>query len=41
MKLDLNLNSVSKTDMTLAILKANEAMNITYNSHSNKVQTIS
>ena len=39
MKLDLNLNSVSKTDMTL--LKESKAMNITYNSHSNKVQTIS
>ena len=41
MKLDLYLNSVSKTDMTLAILKESKAINITYNSHSNKVQTIS
>ena len=41
MKLDLNLNSVSKTDMTLTILKESKAMNITYNLHSNKVQTIS
>ena len=38
MMLDLNLKSVSKTDMTLAILKAKKAINITYD--SNKVQAI-
>ena len=40
MKLDLNLKSVSKTDMTLEILKANPAINITYDLHSNKAQAI-
>lgn len=40
-KLDLNWNSVNKTDMTLAILKANKVINITFDSHSNKVQAIS
>ena len=40
MNLNLNLNSVSETEITLAILKENKPVTITYDSHSNKIQTI-
>ena len=38
MNLNLDLNSVSETDLTLAILKENQPVTITYDSHSNKIQ---
>lgn len=40
MDLNLDLNSVSETEITLAILKENKPVTITYDSHSNKIQTI-
>ena len=40
MNLNLDLNSVSETDLTLTILKENKPVTITYDSHSNKIQTI-
>lgn len=40
MNLNLDLNSVNETDITLAVLKENKPLTITYDSHSNKVQTI-
>lgn len=40
MNLNLDLNSVSETEITLAILKENKPVTITYDSHSNKIQTI-
>ena len=43
MNLNLDLNSVSETDITLAISKnkqRNKPIKITYDSHSNKEQTI-
>lgn len=40
LELNLNLNSVSESDITLAILKANKPVKITYDSNSKKVQTI-
>ena len=40
MNLNLDLNSVSESEITLAILKENKPVTITYDSHSNKIQTI-
>ena len=40
MNLNLDLNNVSETDITFAILKRNIQLKITYDSHSNKVQTV-
>ena len=41
MNLTLDLNSVTQSELTVAILKANKVINITYDSLSNKVQAIS
>ncbi|XP_015779239.1 PREDICTED: uncharacterized protein LOC107357102 [Acropora digitifera] len=40
MNLNLDLNSVTETDISLAILKKNKPIKITFDSHSNKIQTI-
>ena len=40
MNLNLDLNSVTETDLTLVILKKNKPIKITFDSHSNKIQTI-
>ena len=40
LELNLNMNSVSESDITLTILKANKPIKITYDSNSKKVQTI-
>ena len=40
MNLNLDLNNVSETEITLAILIENKPVTITYDSHYNKIQTI-
>lgn len=40
LELNLNLNSVSESDITLAILKANKPIKISYDFNSKKVHTI-
>ena len=40
MNLNIDLNSASETEITLAILKENKPVTITYDLLSNKIQTI-